>query len=191
MVNRSFSKCWKVKFNIFLFKRNTLTWKQVQKLSSHQLTVTQLRFSPNGKYLLSVSRDRRWTLFSRDLPQENGVASCTFTLAATTDKTNGVHTRIIWSCGWSHDSKHFVTSSREGKVVIWSHSNDTESQSSLNGWQSVGVLELKNESVTAVAFANHTLADGSYVLALGAESGLVRVYKFNNKWDELLTISNE
>ena len=92
--------------------RDTSTWQQTQKLISHQLTVTQLAFSPDSQHLLSVSRDRRWTLYRR----QQGADS--FDMVASTDKTNGVHTRIIWCCAWTPDSKAFGTGSRDGKVDI-------------------------------------------------------------------------
>lgn len=39
-------------------------------------------------------------------------------MIATTDKSNGLHTRIIWCCAWTHDSVAFGTGSRDGKVTI-------------------------------------------------------------------------
>ncbi|XP_055839454.1 elongator complex protein 2 [Episyrphus balteatus] len=155
---------------------NTSTWKQVQKLSSHQLTVTQLKFSPNNKYLLSVSRDRRLSVFENKSTFE----SISFEMVATTDKTNGIHTRIIWSCDWSHDSQYFVTSSRDGKIVVWTKASSV-SDTSLRDWHSVNTLELKNESVTAVAFADkfHNDKAGHYILAMGFESGVIQVCGFN------------
>lgn len=140
--------------------------------------MTQLRFSPDARYLLSVSRDRRWSLYQRDQPEE---PLSSYTLVANTDKTNGVHTRIIWSCDWSHDGKYFATSSRDGKVVIWTQSEKAkeEKKDSLNGWETAGILELKNESITAVSFAQHCLGS-SYVLALGMESGHIKMYQFNS-----------
>lgn len=40
-------------------------WTQLATLSGASLTVTQLAFSHDGQYLLSVSRDRTWTLYKR------------------------------------------------------------------------------------------------------------------------------
>ncbi|KAH8405971.1 hypothetical protein KR215_001002 [Drosophila sulfurigaster] len=158
---------------------NTANWKQLEKLSGHQLTVTQLRFSPDARYLLSVSRDRRWSLYERQQPNE---PLSSYALVANTDKTNGVHTRIIWACDWSHDGKYFATSSRDGKVVLWTKQEEQQQQpekSSLNGWQAAGLLELKNESITAVSFAQSCLTDNTYVLATGMESGLIKIYQFS------------
>jgi len=42
-----------------------------------------------------------------------------FSLYTHTDKDTAVHSRIIWSCDWSPDSKYFVTSSRDKKVFIY------------------------------------------------------------------------
>ncbi|XP_064552156.1 elongator complex protein 2 [Drosophila montana] len=170
---------------------NTTNWKQLQKLPGHQLTVTQLRFSPDARYLLSVSRDRRWSLYEREQPAD---PLSSYALVANTDKTNGVHTRIIWSCDWSHDGKYFATSSRDGKVVAWTRTEQPEATGSLNGWQAAGTLELKNESITAVSFAPHYLngQDGIYVLALGTESGIIKIYRFNKgQWQLSCDLNND
>lgn len=166
---------------------DTTKWKIVQKLSSHKLTVTQMKFSPDNTHLLSVSRDRRWSLFKNNPKEDNAV---NFELIATTDKNNGIHSRIIWCCSWSHDGQFFATGSRDGKVVFW-HKGETNTNSSLGFYESTGVLELKNESITALAFAHElwNSEKGEYLLAVGLESGVIHIYTFNGKsWNLLSSI---
>lgn len=165
---------------------DTLTWKQIQKLPSHQLTVTQLKFSPNNKWLLSVSRDRRWTLFENE-KSNDGI--CNFKMIATTDKKNGIHSRIIWSCDWTHDSKYFATGSRDGKVVAWQQT-DMDSGTSLKMCAALSTIELKKtDSVTAIAFATRFLLNKcDYIAAIGLENGFIHVCTLNTNWNILFTI---
>lgn len=44
------------------------TWRQLQLLPYHALTVTQMAFSPDARLLLAVSRDRTWSLWRREPP---------------------------------------------------------------------------------------------------------------------------
>ncbi|RZB40823.1 elongator complex protein 2 [Asbolus verrucosus] len=158
----------------------TANWTQVQKLMSHTLTVAQMSFSPDSSHLLSVSRDRRWSLFSKSSQNK-------FELVATTDKKTSVHTRIIWCCSWSHDSKYFTTGSRDGKVVVWTKSATQIKNGILGEYETASRhLELKNESVTAIAFAPG-LVLGSYLVAMGLESGVIRCYKWSpEEWQHVL-----
>ncbi|XP_033340949.2 elongator complex protein 2 [Megalopta genalis] len=141
---------------------NTSTWTLIQKLIAHQLTVTQMEFSPNDKYLLSVSRDRRWSLF-----EFNGN---TYNLIVISSKKDGLHTRIIWCCSWTHDSSYFATGSRDGKIGIWSPiiTNDKIIP--------VTSLDVK-DSVTALSFSIQSIAEHIYVLAIGFETGCIEVRK--------------
>lgn len=167
---------------------DTSTWKQIQKLSSHQLTVTQLRFAPNNQWLLSVSRDRRWTLFENNTSNaDDGI--CNFTSIATTDKKTGIHSRIIWTCDWTHDSKYFATGSRDGKVVAW-QKTDCDSGTSLKNYGAFATMELsKNDAVTAVAFATcFTPNNCDYMAAIGLENGHIHICTLNTNWTILFTI---
>ncbi|KAJ0180242.1 hypothetical protein K1T71_003646 [Dendrolimus kikuchii] len=156
----------------------TKTWHQIQKLVSHTLTVTQVAFSPNSQNIVSVSRDRRWTLYTRR------EGSNSFELEACTDKANGVHTRIIWCCAWSHDGEVFGTGSRDGKVCLWSKS-EPKPKSSLGSYGLFGQpLELPNTSVTAIAFAPIILEE-QRILATGFENGFIRIYSLGNGWNML------
>lgn len=157
-------------------------WKVHQKLLSHQLTVTQMQFSPNDKYLLTVSRDRRWTVFKDLNHQESSIPD--FAIKAVTDKSNEIHSRIIWCGSWSYDSLYFATGSREGKVVIW---KIDESDSSLNGIVYCYKIETKVD-VTALSFSHSFVGTPkNYLLAVGLRSGEVLLYTFNQ--NELIKIN--
>ncbi|CAK1552679.1 unnamed protein product [Leptosia nina] len=158
---------------------DTKTWQQIHKLVSHQLTVTQLAFSPDSQHLLSVSRDRRWTLFKRD---EN---SNKFEVAACTDKTNGVHSRIIWCCAWFSEGVGFGTGSRDGKVCLWSKTDST-SDTTLKNYALLGKpLELEI-SVTAIAFAPEKIK----IVAVGLETGCIQIFKHEDSWTTLHQLDN-
>ncbi|XP_017789956.1 PREDICTED: probable elongator complex protein 2 [Habropoda laboriosa] len=142
---------------------NTNTWTQVQKLTSHQLTVTQMEFSPNDKYLVSVSRDRRWSLFEC---KDN-----VYTLIATSKK-DSLHTRIIWCCSWTHDSSFFATGSRDGKIGIWNPNFTADNIVPTTS------LDVKH-SVTALVFSLQNISEHSYVLAIGFERGYIEIQKLS------------
>lgn len=183
---------FKFKMKKFKWNRNTTTWKQHQKLAAHQLTITQLAFSPDNTFLLSTSRDRRWALFSAATINDT---TTEFKLIAQPDKSNGIHGRIIWTCAWTHDSQYFATGSRDGKCVLW-HKGDTaatDNSSSLGPVRSVHVLELKNESITALAFGRRPpKSTGEYLAAVGTDTGSIRIYGVDivgSCWTELLLLN--
>lgn len=53
---------------------DTATWAPQGTLPAHTLTVTQMAFSPDGRYLLSASRDRSFAVFERADPERAGRA---------------------------------------------------------------------------------------------------------------------
>ncbi|KAF9055147.1 WD40 repeat-like protein [Hymenopellis radicata] len=126
-------------------------------LAGHALTVTRIAFSPDDKLVLSVSRDRTWRLFERevDTKQYKPIGA---------DKS---HARIIWDCAWSHEGDIFATASRDKTVKIWKASDED------NKW-SATTLKL-SEAATAVDFAP---CDGNKrrYLAIGLETGEILIY---------------
>lgn len=159
--------------------------KILAHLPSHSLTVTQVRFSPDDRLLLSVSRDRTWALFDVSTAATTGAGE--FPRVAFSDKRTGVHSRIIWDCAWTPDSRAFLTSSRDKSVVIWrieeeksSGGGDDEgaaaASSALQVTSLPAVLTL-DESVTSVD-VHGSLCD-PYLCCLGLENGHLLLYSFN------------
>lgn len=154
-----------------------------------------MRFSPDDRQLLSVSRDRCWSMFER--VDENAAAPLAeYRLLEMTNKQNGVHGRIIWTCDWSADSQYFATGSRDGKCVMWhridAQHNRSPATSTLSHYTAAGVYSVAGDSVTAVAFAAHTPAvqGGTYLVAVGCETGSIRLCHYSaSAWKELHVLS--
>ena len=144
---------------------NTGDWSQLGRLEAHNLTVTQMAFSPNGQKLVSVSRDRTWAVHER-IEESNG----RITLKTIAKGSGG--SRILWSCDWSHDSQFFVTGSRDKSVVIWEQHDST--------YRLKGKPLECNDSVTAVTFCPVFLADHVYLVAVGQDNGEIMLYSWNS-----------
>ncbi|GBC05107.1 hypothetical protein RclHR1_06030007 [Rhizophagus clarus] len=155
------------------------TWKELpDPLQSHTLTVTRIKFSHNDKYLLSVSRDRIWSIFEKC---DEGTTP--YRLIAK----NKAHSRIIWDCSWSHDDKLFATGSRDKTVKVWTQIKSQEQVQ----WECKTILKFQ-EAVTAVDFAP-IVVNQRYLLAIGLEDGKIFIYQSEDenqleKWNELVEV---
>ncbi|XP_030846506.1 elongator complex protein 2 isoform X2 [Strongylocentrotus purpuratus] len=157
---------------------DTSSWQQRGQLMAHSLTVTQLAFSHDGCFLLGVSRDRTWSLFEEVQSADNP-----YRLIAHTDKKTSVHSRIIWACSWSHDSQFFATSSRDKKVIVWGKKTSVdEDQGDAGPLGQYGAMSKPldvGDSATAIDFARQLTTNGSYILAVGVESGSISVHSWH------------
>nr|XP_042709866.1 elongator complex protein 2-like isoform X3 [Chrysemys picta bellii] len=156
---------------------STTSWKQLQSLSFHNLTVTQMAFSPDDKFLLAVSRDRNWSLW-KNQDKKPLQSEPVFSLFAYTDKNTAVHSRIIWSCDWTPDSKYFITGSRDKKVIVWGDCGSagaTESSGPGAVKPCSSILDV-GDSVTAVSISHVLAPDESYIIAVGLECGKINLY---------------
>jgi elongator complex protein 2 len=131
-------------------------WQEcTEPLVAHNLTVTGLQWSPDDKYLLSVSRDRMWTLFERQGQAFHVIAS------------NG-HSRMIMGCSWAplDGGRVFATAGRDRNVKIWSKEG---------GHVAERMVLPAEHPVTAVAFLPR-LTSGALCLASALETGSVLIY---------------
>ncbi|XP_074610672.1 elongator complex protein 2-like [Acropora palmata] len=162
---------------------DTETWRQVCSLASHALTVTQMAFDHGGQRLLSVSRDRCWSVFKRKRESDEGPL---FQLAARSDKSRQ-HARIIWSCAWSGDDKYFATASRDKKVIMWGDQEPPK-----DNWQAVCKPLDVGEPSTAIDIGPGIIKGLRYLVAVGTESGRIALYSWAMRpvadWNMLLTL---
>lgn len=156
------------------------TWLEVKpSLKLHNLTVTRVRFSPDDKYLLSVSRDRQFGLWSRD-PATNE-----FTLVRCNEKA---HSRIIWDCCWSPSEfgYYFITASRDKSVKLWEFNTETNSVEL--------ILSQKFDfPVTAVDIHKKVVNNEALLISIGLEDGSIEIFKFTKEkqLNSLTKISKE
>jgi elongator complex protein 2 len=119
---------------------DTTQWKELTtKIAAHSLTVTRVRFSHNDRWLLTVSRDRFWSLSERK--QNTTTGDIEYELVAK----NKAHARIIWDCAWAHDDALFVTGSRDKTFKVWRQDDKQQ-------WACVCTIKCP-EAVTALDLA--------------------------------------
>ncbi|KAL7665886.1 Elongator complex protein 2 [[Candida] zeylanoides] len=132
----------------------TGSYQLVHTLEAHNLTVTSMAFSPDGTYLIAVSRDRQLSMWN---------VAQGFKLI----EISQAHSRIIWDCDWLSDSEHFVTGSRDRSIKLWRCREE--------GFSLVATQTFESP-VCSVATA--TSSKSGTVLAVGMETG-IQIYKID------------
>lgn len=152
-------------------------WRQVEPpLVAHSLTVTRLTWSPN-KYLLSVGRDRQWTVFRLNEKKQ-------MTLVQAMPKA---HSRMILDAAWPplSDASFFVTAGRDKLVKFWYAKNATrsaehiadEDASTSPKFEHIQTIT-RQSAVTAVSIICGL--SGNYaLLAAGEEDGSLSLHVFD------------
>lgn len=139
-------------------------------LKGHNLTITSLEFSADGRYLVVVSRDRQMSLWKVKNELEG-----TFDLVDINPKA---HTRIIWDCSWAPQENgmcHFVTCSRDKSIKLWEVKDSAVAC----------VATTKTEdAVTSVACFQQGLINKNYVIAIGHENGQVSLFAVQTDAEE-------
>ncbi|XP_024542072.1 elongator complex protein 2 isoform X1 [Selaginella moellendorffii] len=144
----------------------TKSWRPITQLRSHSLTVTQMEFSHDDRFLLSVSRDRHLSLFR--------ITTGTIFIVPAFQRLLvklEAHKRIVWTCSWSPHDNRFATGSRDKSVKIWSiveQEGDQEQEQAKV--ELLSTLPSFASSVTALAWGSKDL------LAVGMESGMIELW---------------
>ncbi|KAG1874502.1 WD40-repeat-containing domain protein [Suillus subalutaceus] len=101
------------------------------------------------------------------------------------DKSHG---RIIWDCAWSCEGDLFATASRDKTVKIWK-----ESSGSAARWGAITTMKFE-EAATAVAFCSVGADAQERWLAVGLETGEIKIYSSlmstPDQWTPVLTIDS-
>ncbi|RYR16108.1 hypothetical protein Ahy_B04g073063 isoform A [Arachis hypogaea] len=147
------------------------SWKSVGRLQSHSLTVTQMEFSHDDNFLLTVSRDRQFSVFTIT---RTGTDEINYSLLARQEG----HKRIIWSCSWNPHSHEFATGSRDKTVKIWA----IEKESSV---RPLLTLPQFASSVTALSWIGLYDRRNNGLLAIGMENGQIELWRLSyNRADD-------
>ena len=143
---------------------DTSSWNEVKpSLVAHSLTITDLCFSRDDCYLLSVGRDRQWAVFQRN-KQEPSL----FSLMKSNPKG---HSRMILGAAWAPklDNPVFATAGRDKSVKLW--------QMTGGSFECKSVIPLKNP-VTALSFLD-SVQNGAFLLAAGEDNGEISLHQIS------------
>ncbi len=137
----------------------------LNKLDGHVLTIVQIEFSSDDKYILSVSRDRSLCIFEK-IENEKG-----YELVQLEKET---HARIIWGCSWAKDSEMFLTGSRDNTLKIWKKTDSAKGKPT-KPFEEAFLYEFA-EAVTSVNLLDECV-EGNYIGFVGLENGDLFVIK--------------
>lgn len=137
----------------------------------HGLTVTRLAFSPDDRYLVTVSRDRHWHLYARGASPMDASSDGGWSFRCHAK----AHNRIIWDVAWVPCGTAFLTVSRDRKVKLWRFPSATPDDVN-ETFPALALTHDMEESVTSVAVTNHPRSDEGQVVALGLATGAIQLY---------------
>lgn len=145
------------------------TWQEIKtQLFYHDLTITRLKFSKDSKFLLSVSRDRKWALWERDMVTNK------FVLKYSSDKA---HSRIIWDSDWAPSGfgSVFLTGSRDKSIKVWRFNSSKET------FECENLIKL-DEPVTAISVFDEIVHD-RILVAVGTAEGSIHIFTYSSAFE--------
>lgn len=100
---------------------------------SHSLTITSIKFSSNDDWILTVSRDRSWSLLSR--------SPDTLAPYALEVRHEKAHAKMITDCQWIGAEDMFATVGKDCAIKLWALSSDNRADS-MRGWANILSLQM-------------------------------------------------
>ncbi|ODN06022.1 putative elongator complex protein 2 [Orchesella cincta] len=146
-------------------------WKNIGEFPFHKLNVIGLEFSPDGKRLLSVSRDRTWAVWS--IKKDIGEIP-SFSMEVL--QSGSSHTRALWVGTWSPCGKYFVTGARDKKLSVWKEDE--------GGKYNTHATKVFPNSVSAAAMNEDNM------IAVGLETGVIELLQYNEEKEESSRLSS-
>ncbi|EJS43568.1 elp2p [Saccharomyces arboricola H-6] len=146
---------------------STENWLEIKPaLPFHSLTITRLKFSKDGKFLLSVCRDRKWALWERNMEND------TFELKYKNEKP---HTRIIWDADWAPlEFGHvFVTASRDKTVKVWRHQKEPTDDYVMEA-------SVKHDKPVTAVSVHDSMVENEILISVGLENGRIYLYSYSS-----------
>ena len=134
-----------------------LDWHELKPpLTAHSLTIARLSFSPCGKELLSVGRDRQWAVFRQDAQDRK-----LWKLAKNNLKA---HSRMILDATWlcTDESLTFATAGRDKTVKIW------------KDFELITTIAVPQPATAVACIA--VASQNRYVVAVGQENGRLSLH---------------
>jgi WD40 repeat protein len=164
----------------------------ITKLMSHESTIVTIRFSDDNKWIATAGKDRALCIHQIQARNEDSSKLTPHNFSYTTVFImKNAHKRIIWDSCWTSDSNVLITGSRDGVCKIWklTHNladNASSSSSSNTTYLSCMFKFSPFDGVSVQALDIHPqknynqISDtNNWLLAIGAESGSVVVFKLS------------
>ena len=141
-----------------LLKSEEISFQLITTLKGHGSLVSSVAFSPNGKFLVSGSRDKTVKVWEVESWLEI--------------TTLWGHESTVWSVAFSPDGRFLASGSWDTTVKVWE----------VRGWQEVTTLRGHKDWVFSVAFS----PDGKF-LASGSGDKMIKVWDVE-RWQEVTTL---
>ncbi|KAI3650046.1 hypothetical protein MP228_005678 [Amoeboaphelidium protococcarum] len=131
--------------------------KRLESFKTHKQTVCSIQFSPDDRFIVTVGRDRQWTVYEH--------ASNSYSVHQV---CQNAHSRMIWDCSWLPTNTEFMTIARDKSLKVWSLDSTT------NLWQCIQTVKVAKVPMSVDVYGSS--CDGKLIAAVGYEDGTIEIF---------------